>query len=36
MPKIGSKSLVVRAIREGRHAARAVDEYLMGESRLPR
>ncbi len=30
------QSLVVWAIREGRQAARAVDEYLMGESRLPR
>ena len=30
------QSLVVWAIREGRQAARAVDEYLMGESTLPR
>ncbi len=30
------QSLVVWAIREGRQAARAVDEYLMGESDLPR
>jgi len=30
------QSLVVWAIREGRQAARAVDEYLMGESLLPR
>ena len=30
------QSLVVWAIREGRQAARAVDEYLMGESALPR
>jgi glutamate synthase (NADPH/NADH) small chain len=30
------QSLVVWAIREGRQAARAVDEYLMGESSLPR
>jgi glutamate synthase (NADPH/NADH) small chain len=30
------QSLVVWAIREGRQAARAVDEYLMGASRLPR
>lgn len=29
------QSLVVWAIREGRQAARAVDEYLMGHSRLP-
>ncbi|MFM7484300.1 MAG: glutamate synthase, partial [Burkholderiaceae bacterium] len=29
-------SLVVWAIREGRQCARAVDEYLMGESVLPR
>ncbi|MGI5993626.1 MAG: glutamate synthase, partial [Saccharomonospora viridis] len=28
-------SLVVWAIAEGRSAARAVDEYLMGESDLP-
>jgi glutamate synthase (NADPH/NADH) small chain len=30
------QSLVVWAIREGRQAARAVDEYLMGHSLLPR
>ncbi len=30
------QSLVVWAIREGRQAARAVDEYLMGDSELPR
>ena len=30
------QSLVVWAIREGRQAARAVDEHLMGSSRLPR
>jgi glutamate synthase (NADPH) small chain len=30
------QSLVVWAIREGRQAARAVDEYLMGVSDLPR
>jgi glutamate synthase (NADPH/NADH) small chain len=30
------QSLVVWAIREGRQAARAVDEYLMGQSALPR
>jgi len=30
------QSLVVWAIREGRQAARAVDEALMGETRLPR
>jgi glutamate synthase (NADPH/NADH) small chain len=30
------QSLVVWAIREGRQAARAVDEYLMGTSVLPR
>ena len=29
------QSLVVWAISEGRKAARAVDQYLMGESRLP-
>ncbi len=29
------QSLVVWAINEGRGAARAIDEYLMGESRLP-
>jgi glutamate synthase (NADPH/NADH) small chain len=30
------QSLVVWAIREGRQCARAVDEYLMGHSVLPR
>jgi glutamate synthase (NADPH) small chain len=30
------QSLVVWAIREGRQAAKAVDEYLMGSSSLPR
>jgi glutamate synthase (NADPH/NADH) small chain len=30
------QSLVVWAIREGRQAAREVDAYLMGSSRLPR
>ena len=30
------QSLVVWAIREGRQAARAVDEHLMGRSELPR
>ncbi len=30
------QSLVVWAIREGRQAARAIDEYLMGSSNLPR
>ncbi|RYZ08501.1 MAG: glutamate synthase, partial [Alphaproteobacteria bacterium] len=30
------QSLVVWAIREGRQCARAVDEYLMGTSNLPR
>jgi glutamate synthase (NADPH/NADH) small chain len=30
------QSLVVWAIREGRQCARAVDEYLMGASTLPR
>ena len=30
------QSLVVWAIREGRQAARAVDEFLMGTSTLPR
>jgi glutamate synthase (NADPH/NADH) small chain len=30
------QSLVVWAIREGRQAARAIDEYLMGTSDLPR
>ena len=30
------QSLVVWAIREGRQAARAVDEFLMGFSNLPR
>jgi len=31
-----SRSLVVRAIRKGRQCARAVDEWLMGKSGLPR
>jgi glutamate synthase (NADPH/NADH) small chain len=30
------QSLVVWAIREGRQCARAVDEYLMGTTTLPR
>jgi glutamate synthase (NADPH/NADH) small chain len=30
------QSLVVWAIREGRQAARSVDEHLMGSSTLPR
>src|SRR5690554_6917373 len=30
------QSLVVWAIREGRQAARAIDEYLMGKTQLPR
>jgi glutamate synthase (NADPH/NADH) small chain len=30
------QSLIVWAIREGRQAARSIDEYLMGESILPR
>jgi len=30
------QSLVVWAIREGRQAARSVDEFLMGETLLPR
>ena len=30
------QSLVVWAIREGRQAARSVDEFLMGSSVLPR
>ena len=30
------QSLVVWAIREGRQCARAVDEFLMGTSKLPR
>jgi glutamate synthase (NADPH) small chain len=30
------QSLVVWAIREGRQCARAIDEFLMGESLLPR
>jgi glutamate synthase (NADPH/NADH) small chain len=29
------QSLIVWAISEGRRAARAIDEYLMGSSRLP-
>ena len=32
----GGQSLVVWAIREGRQAARAIDEALMGVSLLPR
>jgi glutamate synthase (NADPH/NADH) small chain len=30
------QSLVVWAIREGRQCARAIDEFLMGSSQLPR
>jgi glutamate synthase (NADPH/NADH) small chain len=30
------QSLVVWAIREGRQCARSVDEFLMGQSQLPR
>jgi len=30
------QSLVVWAIREGRQCARAIDQYLMGTSLLPR
>jgi glutamate synthase (NADPH/NADH) small chain len=30
------QSLVVWAIREGRQCARAVDEFLMGSTQLPR
>jgi len=30
------QSLIVRAIAEGRHAARSIDEFLMGASELPR
>jgi glutamate synthase (NADPH/NADH) small chain len=30
------QSLVVWAIREGRQAARAIDEFLMGATALPR
>ncbi|MGB5536261.1 MAG: glutamate synthase, partial [Thiogranum sp.] len=30
------QSLVVWAIREGRQCARAIDEFLMGSSELPR
>ena len=30
------QSLVVWAIREGRQCARAIDEFLMGSSALPR
>jgi glutamate synthase (NADPH/NADH) small chain len=30
------QSLVVWAIREGRQAARSVDEFLMGKTELPR
>ena len=29
------QSLIVWAIAEGRSAARGIDEYLMGESKLP-
>jgi glutamate synthase (NADPH/NADH) small chain len=29
------QSLIVWAIAEGRSAARAIDEFLMGESKLP-
>jgi glutamate synthase (NADPH/NADH) small chain len=29
------QSLIVWAIAEGRSAARAIDAYLMGESKLP-
>lgn len=29
------QSLIVWAVHEGRHCARAIDEYLMGESSLP-
>jgi NADPH-dependent glutamate synthase beta subunit-like oxidoreductase len=31
-----SDETALRAVREGRQAARAVDEFLMGESELPR
>jgi glutamate synthase (NADPH/NADH) small chain len=30
------QSLIVWAIAEGRHAAHGVDQYLMGESELPK
>ena len=30
------QSLIVWAIREGRQCARAIDEFLMGSSELPR
>jgi glutamate synthase (NADPH/NADH) small chain len=30
------QSLIVWAIREGRQCARAIDEYLMGSTELPR
>jgi glutamate synthase (NADPH/NADH) small chain len=30
------QSLVVWAIREGRQCARAIDEFLMGKTTLPR
>jgi glutamate synthase (NADPH/NADH) small chain len=30
------QSLVVWAIREGRQAARTIDQFLMGDSELPR
>jgi glutamate synthase (NADPH/NADH) small chain len=29
------QSLVVRAIKQGRNAARGIDLYLMGETQLP-
>jgi glutamate synthase (NADPH/NADH) small chain len=29
------QSLVVRAIKQGRNAARGIDKYLMGETQLP-
>jgi glutamate synthase (NADPH/NADH) small chain len=29
------QSLVVWAIAEGRHAARGIDQYLMGATKLP-
>ena len=32
----GSDKIAAKAIREGRQAARAVDEFLMGSSDLPR
>jgi glutamate synthase (NADPH/NADH) small chain len=30
------QSLIVWAIAEGRHAARSIDEFLMGSSELPK